>query len=474
VFGGAGVVPLVHTYLFRKEVLRPDLGLKYDLATRHELGADRVTWTFHLRPDAKIAPNTLGVPERALDAEDVLASFRRIADRATGATGYSFFNTWVSRFDAPDAATVRLVLKKPYAWAEEALGDALSGAIVPREWLAGSRDALKTNAVGAGPFALKSLAEGREAVMVANPNFYDRTLPRVDQFRIVPFQDQVTYRTAFASGQLDVYFAQNIEEARELEKTVPRTRRMEIQSTGFNSFWMRTDAPPWQDDRVRRAMNLSMNRQQYIELIGKGQGVPAGPVPPVFGAFALPADELARLQPYSPAEARRLFDAAGVSEIAFAHPTSSSMPDYVAMMSQQLSAIGMRVKPQPMDASSWLAAYFGGKLTASFSLNQSYKTPDAALLWYRTGGFTGTGAYDTKWSKPAIDRLIDEAAVTLEPRAREAAYREAARQILAADPPFINVFQIGGNPLVHERVGEYDAGPGAMSNFMMRYVWLRD
>src|SRR5690606_16220463 len=146
--------------------------------------------------------------------------------------------------------------------------------------------------------------------------------------RILAYQDQVTYRTAFASGQIDAYYAPNIEEARELERTVPDVRRMEIDSTGFNSFWMRTDAPPWNDDRVRRAMNWSMNRPQYVDLIGRGQGRPAGPVPPVFREYALPADELSKLQPHDPAGAKQLFEAAGVKEVAFAHPTGSNMPDY--------------------------------------------------------------------------------------------------------------------------------------------------
>ncbi|MEX2447096.1 MAG: ABC transporter substrate-binding protein, partial [Dehalococcoidia bacterium] len=265
VYGGATIVPLVHTYLFRKEVLRQDLGLQYDLATSHRLAEDQVTWTFNLREDARVAPNAAGVPERSLDAEDVVESFKRMADPDSGSNAYAFFANWVERFDAPDPQTVRLVTKRPYAWVEEALGDALRGAIVPREWLAEGGDALKTSAVGAGPFMLGTLAEGSEAVVARNPNFYDPQLPRLDRYHIIAYQDQATYRTAFAADQLDVYYAQNREEAEELERTVDDVLRMEVQSTGFNSFWMRTDTPPWDDERVRRAVNRVMDRQQYVD-----------------------------------------------------------------------------------------------------------------------------------------------------------------------------------------------------------------
>src|SRR5690606_3454774 len=90
-------------------------------------------------------------------------------------------------------------------------------------------------------------------------------------------------------------------------------------STGYNSFWMRTDVAPYDDERVRRAINMSMNRDQYIAIIGRGQGQPMGPLAPVFENYALTADELAEAQPYNAQDAKALFEAASVSEIQFAH-----------------------------------------------------------------------------------------------------------------------------------------------------------
>jgi peptide/nickel transport system substrate-binding protein len=471
VYGGSGIVPQVYSYLIRKEVFRPEAGTINEFSTSHELQADQLTWVFKLRPDAKIAPNTGGVPERMLDSEDVTKSWDRVGDAKVGSNGYSFFSRWVDKYDAPDATTVRLILKKPYAWVEEQVGDNLQGAIVPREWLA-SAD-LKKNAVGSGPFMLKELTEGQRAVMVRNPNFYDKGKPYLDQLTILAFQDVATERTAFSSGQMDAYGALDIDEAKQLEQSVKNVNRYEDLSTGYDSFWMRVDAPPWNDGRVRRAMNMAIDRSQFIQLIGKGQGKPMGPVGPVFGDYALSPDELAKLQPYDAAQAKQLFSAAGVSEVSFNHPTSSNMNDYVNILVQQLGKVGVTAKPGPQDAGTWVAAYFTSKLAASFSLNQSYKTPDFALQWYHTGGITGNGHYDTKFSVPEVDAAIDKAAQTLDETERKAAYLDAQRTIYKNDPPFLNIFNVSGNPLAYKYVENFVHGPGTSINYYSaRDIWL--
>ncbi len=472
VYGGAGIVPLVYSNLFRKEVLRPEVGLKYELAASHELQSDNVTWVFKLRNDVKIAPNGHSVPERVMDSEDVLKSFDRIADPKSGANGYAFFSRWVDKYDAPDATTVRIVTKKPYAWVEEVLGDNLQGAIVPKEWVVSSD--IKKDAVGSGPFMLKELTEGQRAILVRNPNFYDKPHPYLDQHTILSFQDLATQRTAFNTRQIDTYGGNNvdIDEAKQLEQSVKNVVRYENPSVGYKSFWMRVDAKPWSDDRVRNAMSLSINRDQFVQIIGKGQYTPIGPVTDAFGDYALAKDELAKLQPNDPAEAKKMFDAAGVSELTFNHPTSSNTNDYVNILVQQLQKIGITAKPQPQDAGTWVAAYFQGKLEASLSLNQTYKTPDFALQWFRTGGITGNGHYDTKYSVQAVDDAIDKAASTIPEAERKAAYLDAQRLILKSAPPFINLVDQFDNILVYKDIMNFTHGPGSIDNYFIRDIWI--
>ncbi|MEX2372293.1 MAG: ABC transporter substrate-binding protein, partial [Dehalococcoidia bacterium] len=379
VYGGAGIVPLTYNYLVRQEVLRQDLGDNgqiLDLAESIEISGDQQTWTFKLRPDVMIAPNSHGVEERPLTSEDVMASFDRIANPDNGANGFATFALFVDDYSAPDDTTVQVVTRSPFSWLLDSLGDNLQGVIVPKEWL-DQGDAIKTAAVGAGPFMLESLVEGDKAIMKRNPNYYMQGQPYLDEFRILIMADVATRLTAFQDRQIDNYTTGNGQEAESLVKD--GITHVAHSSTGYNSFWMRADAPPYDDPRVRRAINMSMDRDQYIQIIGRGQGQPMGPLAPVFENYALSPEELATAQPYDPDEAAKLFQGAGVTEIQFAHPTSDTMPDYVQILQRQLQQIGVGIQPTPLDAGTWVAGYFGGQHEASFSFNQSYKTPHFAL-----------------------------------------------------------------------------------------------
>ena len=441
VYGGAGIVPIVYNYLFRNLLaIAPERGIIYDLAQSHEIQADKTTIVFKLRPDVKITPNSQNIPERALDSGDVLASWQRIANPKSGSNAFFFTNNWVDKMDAPDAQTFRMMLKSPYAWAEATIGNNLYGAIVPKEELA-SAD-LKTKPVGAGPFKLSELVEGDHAKMDRNPNYYKKGQPYLDSLIIRAFADQTTWLTAFTSSQVDYYVATNPDEAKQVQGSVSGSQYSHELGTGFLSFWMNTKNPPWNDPRVRHAVNLATNRDEYVQLIGHGAGEPMGPLSPVFGKYALTKEELKAAQPFNAADAKKLFEAAGVKEITFAHPTSSNVGDYVNIFVRQMQAAGVTAKPQPLDAGTWVAGYFASKLTASLSLNQSYQNPDVPMQWHYTGGITGNGHYDTGFSDPEVDAAVKKAAGTLDENQRITAYKDLQKLILSKSPAFINFFAI--------------------------------
>jgi peptide/nickel transport system substrate-binding protein len=102
-----------------------DLNLIPDLAERWEASPDQKIWTFHLRKGVKFHDG------RELDAEDVLATYRRLADPAIGSvirTSVGLIDT----MDAPDPLTVRFTLKIPYSsW--PAITAAFQASILPRD-----------------------------------------------------------------------------------------------------------------------------------------------------------------------------------------------------------------------------------------------------------------------------------------------------------------------------------------------------
>ena len=470
VYGGAGVVPVVHNYLFRTyPSFAPERGIVYDVAESHKLQDDKVTYVFNLRTDVKVPANAQGIPERVIDSADVLESWKRISDPKAGSNGSAFTNNWVDKIDAPDAKTFRIITKAPYAWTESQVGNNLIGAIVPKELLA-SAD-LKTKPVGGGPFKAVEIKEGAAATMERNPTYYRSGKPYLDKYIIRAFADQATWLTAFSSGQTDYYLATNPDEAKQLTNANKNLVYKHEKAIGFNSFWMNVKQDPWKDARVRKAVNMATNRDEYIQIIGHGAGEPIGPLSYAFGKYALTKDELKTAQPFNVAEAKKLFEAAGVKEFTFSHPTSSNMADYVNIFVRQMQAAGVTAKPQPLDAGTWVAGYFATQLSASLSLNQAYQTPDNAVQWWATGGITGNNKYDTGWTDPEADALIKKAAGTMDENARVNAYKDLQKMILQKDTGFFNFYGVYTELMHAPEIKNYPYATGALTTAFIQDIW---
>jgi peptide/nickel transport system substrate-binding protein len=476
VYGGAGIVPVVYSLLVRANIFRAQYGIIPDLAASYEIMPDKLTYVFHLRPDAMIAQNSANIPVRPMDADDVVKSFDRIADKNLGTNGYSFFNDHVDSYSSIDKTTVQLKTKAPYAWTLNNLGNNLVGAIVPKELLATSADNIKKTAVGSGYMTLSELVEGSHATMLKNPNYFNKGKPYLDSIVIKAFADQATYRTAFSSGQLDVYGATNIDEAKELQKA-GKINLYTYPTSGYDSIWMSVKAKPWDDPRIRRAISRAVNRDEYIQLLNHGQGNGIGPITTAMHPYDLPQDELkTKQQPFSIADAKALLSAAGQPNLTFDfnHPTSSTMPDYANIFVRQMAAAGMTAKAQPQDAGTWVAQYFASKLIFSLTLNQEYQDPNSALLWYHTNGITGNNHYDTGFSDPDVDKAIDGAAQNFDEPSRITAYQDAQRTIYSKDPPFLNFVNINGgnNTVVQNYVQNYEATEFSIGYWFWQDVWL--
>jgi peptide/nickel transport system substrate-binding protein len=475
VYGGSGIVPVVYSLLVRANIYAPQFGIIPDLVQSYELMPDKVTTVFKLRPDAMIAQNSQNVPVRAMNAQDVVKSFDRIADKTLGTNGFQFFNDHVDKYTAVDNQTVQLVTKAPYAWTLNILGNNLVGAIVPVEWL--SSPDIKKTAVGSGFMTLTELVEGSHATLVKNPNYFNKGRPYLDSEVIKTFADQSTYRTAFSSGQVDVYGATNIDEAKQLQKDGKNVQLLnQAGTTNYQySVWMNTKIKPWDDGRVRQAIMRAINPDEYIQLIGHGQGQWSGLITPSMKPYDLPQDQIkSKYQPFSIKDAKDLLTAAGQSNLTFdfAYPTSSNMPDYVNIFVRQMAAAGITAKGQPQDAGTWVAQYFASKLSFSTTLNQEYQDPNSALLWYHTNGITGNGHYDTGFSDPSVDKAIDDAATNLDEQARVKAYQDAQTLIYSKNPAFFYLSQPPSNIVYQNYIQNYPAHEYELGYWYLQDLWL--
>ena len=465
--------PRVYNVLVNQSATKPQF-LHFDLAKSFETPDDR-TYVFNIRPGVKIAPNSLGVPERDLDAEDVKANFDRLmTDKTTNQYGFAHQN-----IDSVTAKgdTVTVTTKAPYAWLVNRIGLFLGNCIAPRELLAGDLSRLSGKTAGAGPYSLVSVTEGERATFVRNPNYYRKDesngaqLPYVDGLDVRVVFDRATQRAAFQSGQIHAYMVGTGEEARSLGD-VPIARDPAFV---YVSMTMNPLRKPFDDPRVRRAVSRAINRSEYVRIIYGGDAQANGLVHWPLGSYALPPDELEKTyQPFDLADAKALVSAVGGIKFKMLFPGSTSIQEHaqhLAIFVEQMRAAGIDIEQDGVDFGSWIDNYHGLKYDSSLALNQMYETPELPLAFHTTGGPFGDKSYIQGMGDPEIDAAVARVNRTLPLDERLAAVHDAQKLIYSKDPAFLPLVSPYAYMAYAKTVKNIPVGVGT-TNFLLNTYWM--
>jgi peptide/nickel transport system substrate-binding protein len=216
----------------------------------------------------------------------------------------------------------------------------------------------------------------------------------------------------------------------------------------------------------------AINRREFIALIGHGKGEIIGPVPEGMKPYGLPAAEVEKLEPFDLAEARRLFQAAGITEFSFVHSTAGIVSDYATIFVRQMQAAGVTAKPEPLEPAAWTQGLFQSRHTASHLSTPEFSDPDFAIRGHATQGPIGSGNYWTGYSDPQVDAAIEKAARALNEQERQKAYLDAQRLILQKDPAWVPYFLAVNSSLVQPHVRGLETGIGALQTAFAGQIWL--
>jgi ABC-type transport system substrate-binding protein len=395
-----GIMPRFYNTLISRSNVDPKFTF-YDLAQSVEQ-PDEVTYTFKIRPGVKIAPNSLGIPERDMDGQDAVTFFDRIRAQSD-AIARKFTEPWVDSYSAT-GDTFTFKTKGPYAYALSATGRTLGGCIPPRETYEQKID-LKAQAVGAGPFMIKpgSYQESGAVSLDANPNYYRKDeksglqLPFYAGIDVTLITDRQARKTAFLGKQIYNYDAQDAAEAKDIVTKNKNLYVVRAPSFTFVSLSMNPTRDPWKDDRIRQAAQHALDRQQFVDLIvGNGEGRPDGLVHWPTGPYAFTDDELNQdaRQKYDPKKSKALIKAATGNDtikVKIMYPISDIEyhNKHLPIFLKQMRDAGFDVQEDGKDFSGWLGDYTDVNYDASFSLNQIYETPEIALDYQHSKGPAG-------------------------------------------------------------------------------------
>lgn len=408
----------------RLAMLDADARLHPDLAERWEVSPDGRRYTFHLRRGVRWHDG------RPFQAADVRWTLEHLAHRAEPTFAAEALRR-IARVETPDEHTVTVQLRG--AWAPFLSTVADYGVfILPRPAQGSKQQA----AVGTGPFRLAEWVPGKHIVLTANHSF----------FRPGPFLDRVIYTFEpdpsrgpglMASGKADYAL---LRPSLSLLPRLARDERLRVFTSPSNGRYylaFNLRRKPFDDPRVREAVNRALDRPALLERALHGYGAPGyGFYTP---AVAWAYDPDARAPELDPVRTRALLDAAGLRpdprgirlETVLLCPSLAPFKEVAREVASQLREVGIAVRVDPVGIRPWMDRALR-KHDFDLTLVGGNHGPDPENLNVRFGS-RGTSQM-MGYSNPELDAALAEGSQAVELAKRARAYFRA-QEILARDLP---------------------------------------
>ena len=483
VASGPAIFPRIYNALLDRSRRQPD-DFFFDLAESLEQ-PDGETYIFTMRDNAVIAPNDLGIPERPMDAMDVVSWLERVQEDEN-AVLKPLTTDFLDSVEAIDEGTLQIKTKGPYAYFLFRIGAPLGSTIPPREFR--EQDiSLEQQGVGAGPWVLRpgTYQENGRAIVDRNPNYYrvgadGEPLPYIDSIDWTQITDRQPRRTAFLDKQIHTYSALDRAEMEGIRSQLADVIVVEDPVDTYISFNMKPTSPPWDNDKVRKAASAALNRQEYVDrVVGTDGGKINGLVHWPLGDFALPPEELATIQPFDPELSKSLIQEAGFDlplKVKIMYPVSDIEfhDQHLPIFLQQMEAGGFDIEEEPLDFGTWLARYQNLEYDASLALNQIYETPEIDLDWHHSRGPQGDENFGIGIGTlfPEIYEASEATKRVTEPEEQITAIQDVQRQIYEKGPSFLPIMSWVNFGLRHGFIKGVTDGLGATGLYLTPEWWI--
>lgn len=291
----------------------PDIvEIEPDLAESWEMSDDSTQFTFHLHQGVRFhnVEPTMG---REFTSEDVRLSIERY--QAGGVQK----DVWspVTSIETPDNYTVVLTLDQPLANLPQNI--AAWSHMDAKEMLE-DLEFLGEHAVGTGPFVQEEWTPKERSVFVRHPEYFEEGLPFLDRAITVVQNDLAVLRAGFLTNDFMHWTPRDEDDALMMMEQIDDAVYLRRDSTvGANTSGLhfQMENPKFQDERVRRAASLGVDRVGWAQARynGEGGGYSATPIPWPYLFETLPTlESQGPWYQFNPGEARALLQAAGYSE----------------------------------------------------------------------------------------------------------------------------------------------------------------
>ena len=425
------------------------------------------SYLFHIRKGVKFHDGS------ELTAEDIVWSLEYLRNKENKFRRRSFLRD-VDIIEAVDAYTVRVTTKGP---TPTFLHNLPNGNIpMASKNLATGGEDISAMTLGTGPFKMTSWDPKAGAEYVRNDNHWREGQPYLDGLKIFYNVDTATAIAAFTTKKNDVVKTRTEIEQKALRKANPGMREEAYPQNQSDHLRPRIDRPPFDDQRVRRAIHLIIDRQAMIDTLTFGLGTinPHG----VNGGrkgIVIPMDELLQLpgfrQPKGAdlTEAKRLLSEAGYADFKLTityNNTHTRHPAQATVVAAQLKEAGIDVSLKPLEEAVFRAAEKSGDFTLAF-FTVRYLPESTWSDWFYSDGATNPDIKD-----PKLDGLIDAQFAEFDDAKRKGLFLDIQRYLMEKDytiPLITAVGFVNYQPWVH---GWGDNRAGRPRNLSWWKTWM--
>ncbi len=389
-----------------------------------------LTWRFKLREGVKFQN---GEP---FNAEAVKFTFDRALDPKFKAPYYSRISA-IKSVEIVDDYTVDFKTAKPFPTMLLSLYEASFAALIvpPKHTQENGGDALATTPVGTGPYKFVKWLKDEEVELEANPDYWGGK-PKIAKVVFRPIKETRTRIAELTSGGVGLAADIPPEDVPSLSSGDTKVETVASDFLYFLAFDTTRDTP-LKDKRVRQAINYAVDVDAIQQALLNGMGNRI--------ALTLPANGFAynpdwKPYPYDPDKAKQLLAEAGYPD-GFTIPLMTRKgrflkdAEIVEATAGFLAKVGIKAEIKYLEPGVW--GQISEKKGREGITFPGWSGRDPNLVW---DPLLKTGQYQSYFSNPELDALLDQGASTINPEERKSIYEKAA-VIIKDEAPHLPMIQ---------------------------------
>jgi dipeptide transport system substrate-binding protein len=427
------------------------------LAQSWTVSPDGKTYTFKLRPGVKFHSSANFKPTRDFNADDVLFSWNRMANenhpfhKMTAGQTFSYYDDMgmkniVDKVEKVDELTVRFDLKRPEApfLADMAMDFA---SILSKEYFEamqkkGTPNAADIYPIGTGPFEFVSYQKDATIRYKAFDQYWGGR-PKIDNLVYSITRDATARYAKLRTGECEAMAFPKPADLDEMKKD-PQLNVLQKEGLNIGYIAFNVEKKPFDDKRVRQALNLATNKDAILKAVYQGNGqVAKNPIPPILWGY----NDAVKDYPYDPAKAKELLAQAGFPngfelELWYLPVTRPYNPDgkrMAEMIQADWDKVGVKAKLLTFEWAEYRKRAKGGEhQVVMFGWSGDNGDPDNFFVPLLGCEAVKGGGNNARWCNKAFEDLITKAA-QMPKQADRAKLYEQAQVIFKDEAPWITI-----------------------------------